>query len=545
MWATALAVGLGGCYGGIQDGGGSDPGADGGETDGADGGGGPGDPDADGNAVPLDCELGAKAKLRMLTRAELDGSLQRVFGIAEPIAIATLPADPRVNGYVGSAEAALMTDVRLEQVLAVSLSVGETVRTDLAAYVPCAAADPSPACARSYIEATLPRLYRRPVTNAEIEQILGVFTTDFDGVGGFEEGIAAATAAMVMSPAHLYRSELGENGYLTTYEIADLLAFTLTGAPPDDALSALAEGETLFDEDVRVEQARRLLATERGRAHLVEFVWQWLELDELAGISKADPAFTPEVLAQLQASLRRYIEHALFEDDGTVETLLSARYTFANATLADVYGFAADSETLTRVDTDDRPGLLAQPGLLAAFAHPDGSSPVKRGAMVRERLLCQTLPPPPPTVDTNLPNDPGLDTTRARTEAHVSDPTCAGCHQLIDPLGYAFENYDGLGRWRDLENGVTVDASGEVSGTDRTDGTFTNLAGMVDLLAPSDDVQDCFAMNFHMVAMGAPTPYDDACVPEDFLASTAQAEGNVAGAVARWIAQPAAIVRKD
>ena len=116
----------------------------------------------DGNDVPLDCELGAKAKLRLLTRAELDGSLEAVFGITDPVATGLLPADPKVNGYVGSAEAGRMTDVQLEQILAVALIAGETVTADLSAHMPCASDDPSADCARSFVESTLPLLYRRP-----------------------------------------------------------------------------------------------------------------------------------------------------------------------------------------------------------------------------------------------------------------------------------------------------------------------------------------------------------------------------------------------
>lgn len=545
--ASALSVG---CYSGRA--GSPDGAAEGG--DGADGDGdGDGDDDddddddgPDGDDVPLDCELGSTAKLRMLTRAELDGSLEAVFGITDPLATGLLPADPKVNGYFASAEAGIMSDVRLEQMLAVSLSVGEIVAGDLGTHVPCAASDPTSACARSFVEETLPLVYRRPVEAAEVDAMLALFTADFEETGDFATGITAAVAGMLMSPAHLYRSEIGDNGFLTGPEIASLLSFTLTGGPPDAELTELADSGALMEDDVRVEQSRRLLATPEGRERMVEFVWSWLELDALDGLTKADPAYDADVRARLEQSMLQYIEHVLYEEDARVQTLLAARVTFVDDVLAPLYGLPSPGGGgLQRTESPDRPGILGQPALLSAFAHPDGSSPVKRGVLVRERLLCQTLPPPPPTVDTNLPSDPELPTTRSRTEAHVDDPTCAGCHSLIDPLGFAFEHYDELGRWRDTENGVDVDATGEIEGTADSNGAFDGLAPLADLLAAGSDVRDCFAMNFHMVAMSAPTDYSGACVPEEFIEAGAEADGNLLEMVAQWAAGPSAIVRRD
>jgi len=539
--ASALAVG---CYSGRDgspdDADGGDAGDDGDDDDDDDD-----DDPPDGDDVPLDCELGSTAKLRLLTRAELDGSLEAVFGITDPLATGLLPADPKVNGYYASAEAGVMSDVRLEQMLSVSLAVGDLVAADLAAYVPCAADDPTSTCARGFVEQTLPRVYRRPIEGAEVDAIVALFDADFDETGDFRTAIAAAVAGMLMSPAHLYRSELGDNGFLTGPEIASLLSFTLTEAPPDEELTELADAGALLDDDVRVEQSRRLLATPKGRARVVEFVWSWLELDALEGLTKADPAYDADVRERLEQSMRRYLEYVLYEEDASVKTLLAARVTFVDEVLAPLYGLPTpDGGGMERIESPDRPGVLGQPALLAAFAHPDGSSPVKRGVLVRERLLCQTLPPPPPTVDTNLPSDPELPTTRSRTEAHVDDPTCAGCHSLIDPLGFAFEHYDELGRWRDTENGVAVDATGELAGTADSNGAFEGLASMADLLAAGTDVRDCFAMNFHMVAMSAPTDYSGACVPEEFIEAGAGADGNLLEMVAQWAAGPSAIVRR-
>jgi hypothetical protein len=206
----------------------------------------------------------------------------------------------------------------------------------------------------------------------------------------------------------------------------------------------------------------------------------------------------------------------VFDGAGDLDTMLTADYSFVDAGLAELYGVTGvDGDELVRVDLDptQRAGLLTQASLLALTGKPDQSSPVQRGKFVRERLLCESLPEPPPGVDTTPPTvDPDA-TTRERFDQHSSDPTCAACHVLIDPIGFGFEHYDGIGRFRAMDGGSPVDASGEIVGMD--DGTFEGAIELSELLAGSEQVRTCFVKTWFTYAHGRAPVEDDECTTDE------------------------------
>jgi hypothetical protein len=284
---------------------------------------------------------------------------------------------------------------------------------------------------------------------------------------------------------------------------------------PDDELFEAARNDQLETRAEIAAQAERLLASPPGKAMFAHFHREWLNLDAVLKVVR-DPAvysgFSEQTPQLLFTETERFIEHVLFRSSGTFEELLTARYTLANAEVAAYYGLSGPtSEEYERVELSaQHAGLLTQGGLLAQHAHALSTSPVNRGKFVRETFLCQTTPPPPDDADVTLPElDPNL-TTRQRFARHSEDPVCSGCHSLMDPVGLAFENFDPSGRFRELENGLPIDASGELIMTD-VDGAFTGVGELGERLVASEQVATCMTRQWLRYAMGRGETWQDAC----------------------------------
>jgi hypothetical protein len=217
--------------------------------------------------------------------------------------------------------------------------------------------------------------------------------------------------------------------------------------------------------------------------------------------------------------------------EGTLTQLLTDRTTWVDPALAAFLGYgpgeAPDAEGFAATPLPDHVdgGLLARAAVLATHALPTSSSPIHRGKLVRERLLCQPLPPPPPALDTSPPEPDPSKSTRERYEQHTADPACAGCHLLIDGIGFAFEHYDALGRWREMDGEHPVDAQGELTGTEHTNGEFEGLGELSTLLAGSPDVSACYVEQWSRFALGSKAA--SACVRDDLELALAEAEGRL------------------
>jgi hypothetical protein len=264
---------------------------------------------------------------------------------------------------------------------------------------------------------------------------------------------------------------------------------------------------------------------------VANFNRQWLQLGDVDVLDKdavAYPEFDDTLGASMKAETLALLEHVVFDGAGDLDTMLTADYSFVDSALAELYGVSGvGGDTLTRVDLDpqQRAGLLTQASVLALTGKRDQSSPVQRGKFVRERLLCESLPEPPPDVDTTPPTvDPNA-TTRERFDQHSSDPTCAACHSLIDPIGFGLEHYDGIGRWRAMDGGVPVDASGEIVGMD--DGTFDGAIELSKKLAGSEQVRACFVDTWFTYAYGRAPVEDDGCTTDELALAFEDAERDV------------------
>jgi Protein of unknown function (DUF1592)/Protein of unknown function (DUF1588)/Protein of unknown function (DUF1585)/Protein of unknown function (DUF1595) len=333
-------------------------------------------------------------------------------------------------------------------------------------------------CAREIIARLGTEAYRRPLTPDDIDGLLAFYDEGARGAD-FETGIRMALQAILASPDFVFRYEPPASGQVRpgeSYRISDLalasrLSFFLWGVPPDEELIGLARQGRLADAAVLEKQVKRMLADERAEALGPRFAAQWLRLQDLNRVHP-DAFWFPDFDQQLADAMRRETElffYNLVKEDRSVLELFSADYTFVNERLARHYGIASvtgDDFRRVQYPDDRRKGLLGHGSILTLTSHANRTSPVLRGKWVMEVLLGTPPPPPPPGVpdldDTKGAKDGRLLTTRERMEEHRSNAVCRSCHQFMDPIGLALDNFDVTGKWRVRENGMPLDTRGQL-----------------------------------------------------------------------------------
>jgi len=355
-------------------------------------------------------------------------------------------------------------------------------RRKIISCLPSSAAEQRP-CARAILSRLARHAYRRPVDETDTSALMEIFETGLSQAG-FEAGIERAIRALLVSPKFLFRVEPDPPGAtarkpykLGDFALASRLSYFLWSSLPDESLLASAERGELSDPAELERQARRMLADPKSRALVDNFAGQWLELRKVARI-KPDNRIFPEFNANLRLAMGRETE--LFVADalrrnGSILELLDSGHTFLNERLAEHYGIESVRGTqFRRVALEDprRGGLLGQGSILAVTSYPNRTSVVIRGKWVLENLFGMPPPPPPPDIpELEEAAPPGQElTVRELLTLHSQSPSCSGCHIRMDPIGFALENFDAIGRWRDSENGEPIDASGELPGGVRFDG---------------------------------------------------------------------------
>ncbi|MBL8229468.1 MAG: DUF1592 domain-containing protein [Bryobacterales bacterium] len=338
---------------------------------------------------------------------------------------------------------------------------------------PSSAADEE-SCAKRILLATMRRAYRRPVTEADLRAPLQ-FYRDARKTGSFDTGIEMGLRAILVSPEFLFRVEQDPSGVApgTAYKLSDLelasrLSFFLWSSIPDDELLDAAANGSLRKPGVLEAQARRMLADPRSRSLIHNFAAQWLHLRNLATISP-DMRLFPDFDDNLRQAFRQETElffESVMREDRPVTSLLRANYTYVNERLAKHYGIAnIYGSRFRRIDlpaASVRGGLLRHGSILTVTSYATRTSPVIRGNWILSNILGVPAPPPPANVPALKENTSGLKPmpVRERLAQHRANPVCAGCHQLMDPVGFTLENYDAVGRWRTMEGNTPVDASG-------------------------------------------------------------------------------------
>lgn len=426
------------------------------------------------------------ATLHRLTDGQLRAAIRDTTGVRHT---GVLPATAALHGYTSVGAAALsLSPLELEQIEEMGWTVAEAAVPDTEARdallgcaltgVPgaLAEADPGP-CLRSWLLPHLRRAWRRPPTGAELDALVLLYRDVRDTLGHETVAVQAVLAATLMAPDFVFRVELGsapdggERRWLTPHELATRLALLLTDAPPDDALAAAADDGSLLEDAVLAAQTGRLLGLPEARDAWGRFFSESMSLDRVALATK-DPDLHPDWTPALQASIQQesmlLFDEIVFARDADYGELLTSDITWVDANLAPFYDLEVEGDAPVRKTLPPwqaRGGVLGRAAFLVTHSHDDTTSPTRRGKFVRTRVLCQAVPPPPDDVATDLDGVGDEGTVRDRLEQHATDPACAGCHRLIDPLGFPLENLDEMGRWQIEDNGLPIDPSGEVDGT--------------------------------------------------------------------------------
>ena len=454
----------------------------------------------------------AAAVMPRLTATQYRNTLDDLFGEGLP----RTPVEADTNPYLFYSIGATQTEVSargVEQYAEAAFIVAEAVfasierRNRVLGCIPRALGSE---CLEAFVRETGRRIFRAPLTEAEVE--LWIAVARETGDGDLVLGAETVLAGMLQSPRFLYRLEVGEpapgGGHrYTSWEMAGRLAFLLTNAAPDETLlDAAADGELLDDASLEA-HAQRLLDGPRARAAVQDFFAQYLDLERLSDVERDAeryPGYTPRLVRAMETELRLLVDEAVFRRGGDVRRLFSARRGYVNSDLAALYGVEAPGATATAFVPVEFPAEVPRAGVLTlgAFltmnAHPTETSPTLRGKYVRERVLCMEVPPPPGDIDLNLERDQtDARTLRERLEEHRENPACAACHAFIDPPGFLFEHYDSVGRYRDSVDGYEVDSSGDLDGAPLADAL--DLAGV---LADDERLGWCLTRQLYRYANG-------------------------------------------
>jgi hypothetical protein len=459
--------------------------------------------------------------LRRLSAGQLDNTVRDLFRNASAPK-SDVFNDPQVLGFTGDANALLVRDLSSQQLMTYAEQVARWAVATVTDVAPCK--DMTPACRTQFIKTFGLRAFRQPLNDVQVARYEKLFASGTT----FADGLELTITALLQSPYFLYRRELGEPDAqspglvkLTAYEIASNISYLITRSTPDDQLLQAAAANQLGTSAQIDAQVERLLQDPKNRGTISTFMGEWLETKRVAGVLK-DPKtfdFTDALRADMERETAALIEDVVFTRKGTLSDLFKADYTFVNASLAKHYGIAGVTATdLVKTPVPHDTGILAQGSLMAGHAGMTFSSPTLRGKLIRTRFLCEDLPPPPANVNTNIMPPAEAKTTREIFQRHVESPACGGCHSMMDPIGFGFENYDVGGRYRTMENGMPVDASGEIKGSDVK---FKGLGELNDYLSKNDEVRQCMVRFMSYFAYGA-TGWTDAGCTIDAINAEAQ-----------------------
>ena len=376
-------------------------------------------------------------------------------------------------------------------------------------------------CATDILTALAERAFRRPVTphGEDVDQLLEFYRAGRAGAT-FDAGIQRALESILVDPEFLFRIERDPANVapatayrLTDVELASRLSFFLWGSIPDDELLDVAGAGRLSDPAVLEEQVRRMLSDQRSGVLVSSFAAQWLHLRRMRSVApdvNAFPTFDENLRDALVRETELFVESQVREDRSVVD-LLTADYTFVNERLArhyDIPGVYGSRFRRITIEDDARRGLLGQGSILTATSLATRTSPVVRGKWVLENILGTPPPPPPPDVP-ELPEREESDavtTMRERMEVHRANPVCASCHDRMDPIGFALENFDAVGKWRDAESDIVIDASGRLPDGTTFDG-LPELRGV--LLARQDEFVTTVTEKLLTYALGRGVEYYD------------------------------------
>ena len=457
-----------------------------------------------------------RVELRRLTHSQYNQTVRDLVGdVSKPAD--RFPPEDFVNGFRNQIQGQSLSPLLIESYSEAAERIAQSAMRggDTRGLIGC---KPSLLCRSKFVREFGLKAFRRPLESGEQKRYEALFASEKE----FVKGAQLVIEAMLQSTNFLFRLEETSDPKLKAYVTASRLSYALWDTMPDAQLfAAAAQGELANAKGVQA-HVNRLLDNPRARVALNEFVGQWLRFDRILTASKdrrKHPQFTRETAVAMTEEARLFVSELVWNDRNFME-LFTAPYGYVNGELASIYGVPAPAQEFQKVTfptASERAGILGQALFLASTAKPDESSPTARGLFVREQFLCQHVPDPPAGVNTNLPpfSAERPETNRERLSAHVTNPGCASCHSLIDPIGFGFEKFDAVGARRDKfefttpERGkkvgvkawtLEIDSTGFVAGVAKS--AFTSPSALGAVLGESAQCQECLVKQYFRYTFG-------------------------------------------
>jgi hypothetical protein len=452
--------------------------------------------------------------LRRISSLEYRNAVRDLFGETTDLTAASgFPSDEKVGSFVSNVKTTL-SPTNNEGYMSAAEAVSSRFVSRFATASGCAASDA--ACAERYLLALARRAFHGTL-DTDAATALKALHTNVRQMLDANGAVEAVVRSILMSPRFLFMIEAGTPGAdaatLTPSEVAGRLAAFVWRSVPDQPLLDAADAGGLASPAQVMQRAEMMLADPRGLAMLDDFVLQWLQIADILRISRDDPTFTPALRDAMAREITLVFENAVANASTSFSQLFTSNTSYVNRDLATLYGASAPATDFASTALpENRRGILTRAAFLSVNAHPQKPSQVLRGKAVREQLLCDRIPAPPPGVERNIPVGSNQ-TTQEAVDAHTSAAECAGCHSWLDPIGYAFNAYDQIGRYRDTENGKAVNVEGRIvkGPASPVTGTFSGPGELQQLLASTEYVQQCFAVQMSRFALGREEAAADAC----------------------------------
>ncbi len=451
--------------------------------------------------------------LRRLTNDEYDNTVADLLGDTTAPATGFPGPTTSASDYDTYASGLGVSSTHAEDYLYAAEALATTAVANLTTLMGCdATTQGEQACTQSFVQSFGQRVFRRPLSDAEVARYVGLEATE-RATHSYSDSIRLVLEAFLVAPAFLYRVELGQSGAsgalvkLTSWEMASRLSYLLIGSMPDKELFRAAGNDELTDPANIESQARRLLADPRARTAFRRFADQWLELRSIESMQKEASLFAgwdPSLAPLMKQEADQVLDSVVWDQGGDARNLFTTDYTFVNGPLATFYGVpnvTGDAFTRVSLDTTQRRGILTLAGVEAAHAKSTQTLPARRGKFVFLKLFCESLGDPPPNATAVAPQRTPDMTARQYFTLVEQQSACGGCHKVLDGIGFGLENYDAVGQWRTLDVGSPIDPTGAIVGTD-VDGSFTGGVGLSSLVAKSTQVTQCMAKQFFRFAAG-------------------------------------------
>jgi hypothetical protein len=476
-------------------------------------------------AVTEPAGAGSPLRVRLITAEQYLNTLTSIVGPDFGTIETRFSPMTRTEGLLeNGAAVALVNEGKMEtfQLTATSVAAKIVDPRHRSVLIPCAPASDKAAdaaCASTFIAEIGPLLYRRPLDDDKLKQLVAAAGTAADKLKDFYAGLEVVLEGMLLSPQVLYVEERAEpdpkhpkGQRLDAYSLASRLSIFLWNSGPDEMLLNAAKNGEIETPQGRARIVDLMLKSPKLEAGVRAFFDDMLNFDDLAVLSKDPkiyPSFTGTAAADAREQSLRTIVDQLVRKKKDYRDLFTTRDTFISPTLAALYHVPVRAEWTPYQSPTNSPrlGLLTQISFLADHAHPGRSSPTLRGKALREVLLCQPVPRPPPNIDFSLIDNPSdtLHTAREKLTEHRKNPVCAGCHRITDPIGLALENFDGAGQYRETENGAPIDLSGNLDGKD-----FANAQELAQAVHDHPALPSCLVKRLYAYSTGGPLSEGDA-----------------------------------